>query len=62
VVELLGALRSTLTSRVLEDIVVNIKPVSDWVEVALEKGGLLRLDSVIIALGAWSSRILEKLN
>jgi glycine/D-amino acid oxidase-like deaminating enzyme len=62
VVELLGALRSTLTSRVLEDIVVNIKPVSDGVEVALEKGGLLRLDSVIIALGAWSSRILEKLN
>ncbi|MFZ8824177.1 MAG: hypothetical protein ACO2O0_08575 [Desulfurococcales archaeon] len=61
-VELLGALRSTLTSRVLEDIVVNIKPVSDGVEVALEKGGLLRLDSVIIALGAWSSRILEKLN
>lgn len=60
--ELLGALRSTLTSRVLEDIVVNIKPVSDGVEVALEKGGLLRLDSVIIALGAWSSRILEKLN
>jgi glycine/D-amino acid oxidase-like deaminating enzyme len=46
----------------LEDIVVNIKPVSDGVEVALEKGGLLRLDSVIIALGAWSSRILEKLN
>jgi glycine/D-amino acid oxidase-like deaminating enzyme len=62
VVELLGALRSTLTSRVLEDIVVNIIPVSDGVEVALEKGGLLRLDSVIIALGAWSSRILEKLN
>jgi glycine/D-amino acid oxidase-like deaminating enzyme len=62
VAELLGALRSTLTSRVLEDIVVNIKPVSDGVEVALEKGGLLRLDSVIIALGAWSSRILEKLN
>jgi glycine/D-amino acid oxidase-like deaminating enzyme len=62
VVELLGALRSTLTLRVLEDIVVNIKPVSDGVEVALEKGGLLRLDSVIIALGAWSSRILEKLN
>ena len=61
-VELLGALRSTLTSRVLEDIVVNIKPVSDGVEVALEKGGLLRLDSVIIALDAWSSRILEKLN
>ncbi len=61
-VEFLGALRSTLTSRVLEDIVVNIKPVSDGVEVALEKGGLLRLDSVIIALGAWSSRILEKLN
>ena len=61
-VELLEALRSTLTSRVLEDTVVNLKPVGDGVEVALEKGGLLRLDSVIVALGAWSSGILEKLN